>query len=305
MTDDRSSSPAGPARPVPAAFSLARIGTLAGATFTQLVRMRTFYFLLFFALLVFGMSNLNLIYTAEQQLASIRGTSFGAMWLFAWLFAVTATAVVIPRDIEDRTLYTILSKPVPRVEYLLGKFFGVLFVILVALGAMLLLSSAVLELRKAGLIAEERDYLGHRAELTPADIEAQLDAIRAQGFSLRLFGAAWIVLLQAAVMAAATILVSTFASSSLFTIIIGIAFFLIGHGHRIAVDYWSQDGAANGWVAWVAKIVPDFHVFNVHERIVEGAPASFAVLGEVTAYAGGYCLVYLLLAWYMFTDKEF
>lgn len=294
-----------PDRPVPPIFSPGRIWTLAAATFTQLVRMRTFYFLLFFAVLVFGMSNVNLLYTAEQQLSTIRGTSFGAMWLFAWLFAVTATAVVIPRDIEDRTLYTILSKPVPRVEYLLGKFFGVLLVIAVALGAMLLLSGVVLEFRKAGLITESRIYLEQSPDITPADIQGQLDAISSEGFHPRLFTAAWIILLQAAVMAAATILVSTFASSSLFTIIVGIAFFLIGHGHRIAVDYWSEGGATNNWLAWAAKVVPDFHIFNVHEKIVAGSTAAPFVMAEITAYAGVYCVIYLLLGWYMFSDKEF
>jgi len=42
------------------------------------------------------------------------------------VYSIAATALLLPRDVEDRTLYTILSKPVPRIEYLLGRLVGVL-----------------------------------------------------------------------------------------------------------------------------------------------------------------------------------
>ena len=56
----------------------------------------------------------------------LKDVSLGAMSIFTWLLAVLATAMLLPKDIEDRTLYTILAKPVPRFEYLLGKLLGVL-----------------------------------------------------------------------------------------------------------------------------------------------------------------------------------
>ena len=58
------------------------------------------------------------------------------MSIFTWLLAVLATAMLLPKDIEDRTLYTILAKPVPRFEYLLGKFLGVLLLLFIALSLM-------------------------------------------------------------------------------------------------------------------------------------------------------------------------
>ena len=111
-------------------FSPTRVWTIAAGTITQLVRMKTFYFLLAFALLVVAIGNLDIhMSTPARQLELIKKVSFGTMDLFAWLFAIVATALLIPRDIEDRTLYTILSKPVRRIEYLLGKLLGVLVLV--------------------------------------------------------------------------------------------------------------------------------------------------------------------------------
>src|SRR5690606_67295 len=120
-TPRRTPRAAGKAVPI---FSLGRVATIAASTVTQLVRMKTFYFLLAFALVVVAVGNFNIPATPAKELSMIKKVAFGTMDIFAWLFAIVATALLIPKDVEDRTLYTILSKPVRRVEYLLGKLCG-------------------------------------------------------------------------------------------------------------------------------------------------------------------------------------
>ncbi len=83
-------------------FSLGRVWTIATSTVTQLVRMKTFYFLLAFALVVVAVGNFNIPATPVKELSMIKKVSFGTMDLFAWLFAIVATALLIPRDLEDR-----------------------------------------------------------------------------------------------------------------------------------------------------------------------------------------------------------
>ena len=152
-------------------FSPGRIWVLASSTFTQLVRMRTFYFLIVFAILVAAASNLDLLYTPAQKLRILKDASFGAMSIFSWLFAIAATAVLIPRDLEDRTLYTILSKPVPRLEYLLGKLGGVMLTIGVALVVMQVLFTGFLFFREVTVLASERQYLESQGEMSAAEIQ--------------------------------------------------------------------------------------------------------------------------------------
>ena len=103
-----------------------RIAALTGNTFTELVRLKVFYFLLLFALLLIGSSLFMAQLSFQQEFQVLKDVSLGAMSIFTSLLAIVATARFIPQDIEERTIYTILAKPVPRYEYLLGKLIGVL-----------------------------------------------------------------------------------------------------------------------------------------------------------------------------------
>src|SRR5262249_38708193 len=117
-------------------FSPARVSAIATNTLLELVRLKVFYFLLFFALILIGISFFTSRLTFQEQHQSLKAASIGAMSIFTWLLAVLATSMLIPNDIEDRTLYTILAKPVPRFEYLLGKFLGILLLLFIALSLM-------------------------------------------------------------------------------------------------------------------------------------------------------------------------
>ena len=102
-------------------FSPARIWAIATNTLLELVRLKVFYFLLIFALLLIGSSAFMIEFNFQEQFQLLKDVSLGAMSIFTWLLSVLATAMLLPKDIEDRTLYTILAKPVPRFEYLLGQ----------------------------------------------------------------------------------------------------------------------------------------------------------------------------------------
>ena len=153
----------------------------------------------------------------------------GAMSIFSWLFAISATAILIPRDIEDRTLYTILSKPVPRLEYLIGKLMGVLMVIGVALVVMYGFFSLILWFQEHSIISTEMARMSQNPRFTDEDRATEAAMIAAYGPDLNLLFGVLAVFLKSAVLAAVAMLVSTFASSSLFTIIISFVIFLIGH----------------------------------------------------------------------------
>src|ERR1700724_3599336 len=114
------------------AFSFGRIGAITTNTLTELTRQKVFYFLLIFALLLIGSSAFLARFTFQQEFQILKDVSLGAMSIFTSLLAIIATARLIPQDIEDRTVYTILAKPVPRFEYLLGKLTGVLLLLAIS-----------------------------------------------------------------------------------------------------------------------------------------------------------------------------
>ncbi|MFK5921483.1 MAG: hypothetical protein QM496_04845 [Verrucomicrobiota bacterium] len=293
----------------PPIFSLQRVWTLASSTFTQLVRMKTFYFLAVFAVLVIAASNLNLLYTPVQQLKVIRETSLGAMSIFSWLFAISATAVLIPRDLEDRTLYTILSKPVPRLEYLVGKLMGVLLVIGVALALMYAFFSVILYFQEYSIISSEMAHMAQNPRYTDQDRASEAAMIAAYGPDLNLLIAVLAVFLKSAVLAAVAMLVSTFASSSLFTIIISFVIFLIGHFHKMATDFWVVEQQGGMITRILGKIlvlvIPDFQIFNIADSVSGGQTVSLNLVTQMSALALMYVAIFTIASWFLFSDKEF
>jgi len=310
MTDPDTASPSPPPRhlahPV---FSASRVATIAAGTVTQLIRMKTFYFLLAFALLVVAVGNFNIPATPAKELSMIKKVAFGTMDLFAWLFAIVSTALLIPRDEEDRTLYTILSKPVRRIEYLVGKLCGVLVILAISLLAMFAICAVMISMRESAFISAELSSMLSQERYSEDEIRQQIGLIQAQGMRPELAVAVLASFLKAAVVAVVTIFLSTFASSSLFTIIVSILIFLIGHAHSMATNFWLAETENNILVRMGAKVIriliPDYQLFAFSEGIVLGEPVVWGLVVQMALITAGYLLVFLLLSLLVFVDKEF
>ncbi|MEC7638232.1 MAG: hypothetical protein VX848_04510, partial [Verrucomicrobiota bacterium] len=272
-------------------FSLSRVLAIALNTFTQLVRMKVFYFLLIFSVLIIGANLLFLNFTFEQELKILQDVSFGAMTLFASIFSIVGTALLIPKDIEDRTLYTILTKPVPRFEYLIGKLLGILFLVAVSLVLMSILFFAVLYMRQHGILAEETNQF--RGQPTPEQLSSLKETIFSHGLRLELINGVIAVFLKASVAAAIALVVSTFASSTLFTIIVSLVIYFIGHAQSMALDYYFPEGDMHGalqrFIAGIVAIIfPNLQMFNVVDGIVSGQSVPVNVMFRLTGLSGFY-----------------
>src|SRR5438067_8043173 len=165
-------------RPHHTFFSFARLGAIASNTLLELVRLKVFYFLLIFALILIGSSAFMVKFTFQEQFQVLKDASLGAMSIFTWLLGMLATAMLLPKDIEDRTLYTILAKPVPRFEYLLGKLIGVLLMLLVSTVFMSAMFAAAMYLRQQTVISETM-----HSGFPPDQIAAQIREIKAGTFT--------------------------------------------------------------------------------------------------------------------------
>lgn len=299
-----------------ALFSPARILVIASHTFTHLVRMKVFYFLAVFAVLMLVASFFEMPWsrttedTAEQELIILKSTAMGAMSMFSILFAIAATALLIPRDLEDRTLYTILSKPVPRLDYLLGKLAGVLILVAVSLLLMDALLSAILHFRTQDLLTDET--LKARAHGWPQEyLDLRLESVAQQGPTWDLQAGIGAIFLKAAVMASLALLISTFSSSTLFTIIIAVVIYFIGHFTEDARNYWlhSQQGGVSKQLKFftqgIALVFPDFQLYNIIDATIEGKKVPGGIFVRLVTLTLLYSGIYSVLAWFTFRKKEF
>ncbi|HEX2751264.1 MAG TPA: hypothetical protein VHM91_24855 [Verrucomicrobiales bacterium] len=293
-------------------FSPGRVLTIAGGTFTQLVRMKVFSFLAIFAFVVIGASFAFADLKTEQELKMLKDLSLAAMALFCTLFAVAGTALLIPRDVEDRTLYTILCKPVPRLEYLLGKLTGVVWLLFISLVCMDLLFCTVLHFKEKMIVEQQVEMVTSRTYQTQEDQEKAvvevMDLAAKQGLRWDLQSAVYSIFLKAVVLAVVALLMSTIASSTLFTIMASLAVMVIGHAQSLARDYLldPQSHAVLPRLisGAVALIFPDFKSFDIVDPIVLGDSVAFSELAQMTGLAAVYLTLYLLAAWVMFADKE-
>ncbi len=281
------------------------MSALIGNTFTELVRLKVFYFLLIFALLLIGSSIFMAQLSFQQEFQVLKDVSLGAMSIFTSLLAIVATAQLIPRDLEERTIYTILAKPVPRYEYLAGKLGGVLLLLLLGLVAMTAVFLAVLFVRQEILIHETIREAGG---LRPEQVQAAVAALRASAFSWNLGAGIVVIYLKAALLASLTLFISTFATSNIFTIFVMVFIYFIGHLQSTARDYWLQQNSA-GWIAktflaLVALAFPDLQLFNLVDDIVAGTAIPAGLFAQTVVLGCVYTSVYFFFAWMVFHWRE-
>ena len=286
-------------------FSFLRIAAITANTFTELVRLKVFYFLLIFALLLIANSLFLVRLSFQQEFQVLKDVSLGAMSIFSSLLAIVTTAQLIPRDLEDRTIYTILAKPVPRHEYLMGKLAGVLLLLALSILAMTALFLVLLFVREHILVNET---LRASASLRPEQVQEALHSLKASAFSANLFPGIVIIYLKAALLAALTLLISTFASSNIFTIVVMVFIYFIGHLQATAREYWLQD-QGGGWLvkaflALVALAFPDLQLFNLVDDIVAGTAIPMTLFTQTAVLGCVYTSIYLFLAWVAFQGKE-
>ncbi len=289
-----------------------RILVISGHTFTQLMRMKVFYFLAVFAVIALASNFLDLPQhegpeaTGSNVLQLVKSWSLGTMTLFSVVMSVVATALLLPKDVEDRTLYTILAKPVPRFDYLAGKLLGVLSLVFVSLLCMDLLMTAVLHIRTGMVVKEEVAFAVSRGH--PQDyIDAVKAEVLAQGPNWSLQGAVLAVFIRSAIIASVALLISTFSTSTLFTTIVSILIYFLGHFQADAMDAYFRSGTVFGKIATgvVSVILPNFQLFNVIDAVIEGKLMPPAVLLQLAGLGAFHCVLCTLASWFIFSEKEF
>lgn len=118
-----------------------RILTIASNTFREAVRDKVLYVLLFFAAVtIFGSKALGWI-SVGQDIKIVKDICLAATSLFGVLIAIFVGTSLVYKEIDKRTLYTILSQPMNRYEFILGKYLGLMGLLAVTITVMTATSS--------------------------------------------------------------------------------------------------------------------------------------------------------------------
>jgi hypothetical protein len=210
--------------------------------------------------------------------------------------------------VEDRTLYTILAKPVPRLDYLVGKLGGVLLLLFASLLVMDLLMTGVLAIR-GHLIVEAQEASALKAGWPKDQIEAvRLGTLR-QGATWDLQGAVLLVFLRAVVVSSTALMLSIISTSTLFTTITGFIVYFIGNFQDIARDAYFK-GTGTGLLERLAGLAiatffPNFQLYNPVDQVIAGEVLTAVDIAGPLGMTAFYLVLHLFVSWLMFSKKEF
>lgn len=284
------------------AFGGGRICALASNTFLEAVRQKLFHTLLILAIALIGSANFFRQFDfGSSELKFISDFGLGAILFFGSILAIVVTAQLFFSEVENRTALTILAKPLYRWEFVVGKFLGIMGVLLVFMVLMVALLGAMLYWREGSLMTRFP--------------ESFADGRIVSYGGLALYGV--LELIKLGILAALTLLVASFSNTNLYTVIVSFFLLLICQLQYIARDYWNN--LENPLVRWfvyaVSLICPNFQMFNVGELLIFGGQPTTETVTTVSSLGiggvltlGGYGLIYIVLflalAVFAFRNRE-
>jgi Cu-processing system permease protein len=237
-----------------------RITCIASNTFREAVRDRVLYNLIAFAVLLSGAAILVGQISIDIEKLVVINLGLTAVSLFGIIIAIFIGIGLVSKEIEKRTLYTVLSRPVRRWEFIVGKFFG--------LAGTLVVNAFFMAI---GVFAALL-YVAHKFQ-------------KPDGWVLV---ALYFIILQFLIICSLALLFSSF-SSPLLSAVFAFSLFVIG---TFSEDLRNFSALANGLTKWlataVAYIVPNFSALNVISSVAHGQPVS----GQLILYNTIYALLY-------------
>lgn len=255
---------------------MSTIFSIAKSTFKETMRQRVLLILLLFGVVTVASSVLFSYLSTGEEIKFVVDMGLGAMLIFGLLTATVLGAFMIPTDIERRIIFTILSKPVRRMEFIAGKFLGALGTIAVNVILM-------------GLVFLVVYFFKNKFHL-------ELSAVEAVG----------LVFFQLAVILSIAVTVSTIATpwfSVIFTMFIYFVGCMNETLHHIATHSQNTFTRLSMWILTV--LVPHFENFDLREKILLEDPVPGMYLVKAIGYGLAYIAVMMAFAYLLFNEREF
>lgn len=252
-----------------------RVAVIALNTFRETLRDKILYNLVFFGLLMIGSSILLSTLTIGEKAKIIQDIGLASINLFGVLIAIFVGIGLVSKEIEKRTIYSIIAKPIPRHQFLLGKYCGLALTLFVNMFIMAAGFFVVL-------------LLGH-VGLNPALLEA-----------------IGLIFLELLVITAVAVLFSTFTTPTL-SATFTLAIYVIGH---LTDDLRVLGGKlphslSRGLLDGLYYALPNLEFFNIKGQVVHGIAIEPPYLFSAVGYGLVYVALTLMLACVIFQRRDF
>ncbi|MCC6221540.1 MAG: ABC transporter permease [Deltaproteobacteria bacterium] len=254
-----------------------KVIAIAINTFKEAIRNKILYSVILFAGILIAVSALFGSVTIGSQVNVIKDFGLFALSFFGTIITIICGVSLLSRELKQRTIYNILSKPVERWQFIAGKHLGLSLTV-----------ASLVSIMGLGLIAFV-GFFEHRVELL-------------------LFEGVFLIILEVIVVASVSIffsaLVVTTTLSGLFTL----AFYIAGRSISYFKYFLEEGENHNATLALIVRIfdliLPDLSLFNFNDAIVYREPVAYGDLLYAVAYCMAYSLAALSLAVLLFNRRE-
>jgi ABC-type transport system involved in multi-copper enzyme maturation permease subunit len=247
---------------------------LSWNTVRELIRSKLLYNVVIFAALLLGSSLFVAQLTVGEWRRIILDQGLSAAELGGGLIAVIVGVNLIAGEVERRTIFPTLAKPVTRGTFVLGRYLGLLAVL--AANALLMLALLAVLMRLAG---------------------ESLDAMTVQ--------AMFLIFIELTLLAAMAMLFGSF-STPMLAAGFSLAMFLIGHlvADLRAFGERSHSGSARGAAAFFYRLLPNLELLNLKSSAANRMHVSAGYVATSAGYGLAYAAVLLLLSGIIFSKRD-
>jgi ABC-type transport system involved in multi-copper enzyme maturation permease subunit len=265
-----------------------RVLHVATSVFKESVRDKVLYNLVLFAVLMMAASFLIGQLTAGQDVKIIKDLGLAAMAIFGLLIAIFIGIGLVWKEVDRRSIYSLLSKPIRRSELVLGKFAGLALTLVVNVSVMTAAFYAVLAYMSTQFAPEVRATWP-----APAVDPDLLRAIALIGVELLL-------------VTAIALFFSTF-SNPLLSAALTLGLWIIGHFNADLRNF--EQVVESKPAAWLARglyyVLPNFGAFDVKDHVVHGLGVPLSYLAMTSLYGVIYIALLLVAAVTVFSRRDF
>jgi hypothetical protein len=303
-----------------------RGGTVALAAFREGYRQPMFWLLVGATAILLFVSMVIPYFTFGDDFKMMKQLGFDMVMLAAVLFCVLAASISVSEEIEGRTAVTLMSKPVTRRQFLLGKFFGILLAgwfMTLLLGWFLnwalyfkpyfdrlddAVDPLVVQVQNAVTPGIQAIGFGAEPKAFLRGVGAWAGETLANLLGLTLgFGQVMVLLAVAASLATRLTMVVN--------LVVCLVIFFLGHLAPVLVQVSEQIGKQGGALTLVAflaqlfdKILPSLEFFSTSQVFIRetalDAGQFAAYVGSVFGYASMYSAIALLFGLILFEDRD-
>ncbi len=252
-----------------------KIRTIALNTFREAIRDRILYLLFFFAAAALILSRLLALLTVGDRVKIIKDAGLSSISIFGMLMAILIGTGLVYKEIDKKTIFTLLSKPIQRWQFLMGKFFGLVLTLFIMTALMSLIFLVIVFLHTFRIES-------------------------------RLLLAVLFIFIELVLITAVAILFSCF-STPILSSIFSLSFYVIGHFS------WSLDGliqrvrsdTTRVLLQIIYALLPDLENFNFKTEVVYGLTIQPKFYFYSAVYGLVYTLFILTLAVLIFKKRDF